>query len=186
MDRIGRKQTMTLGFMLWAIWGFILGGAIQPIQTVFPLFVVMYGIFNALGEMGPGVATFLCAAESFPTPSSWTLPWLGSCRWQGRRLYRYRSFYSNPKLLLIYRKGPTGRFCDWVCILCRWWVNFLVPHSRHVPWVRDRGCAIQDLSGSEWVQVWGWGDRLWPGYVVRSRVKRLEAHVALSTKLKSH
>ncbi|CRG82743.1 putative metabolite transport protein GIT1 [Talaromyces islandicus] len=68
MDRIGRKQTMTLGFLLWAIWGFILGGALHPIQTVFPLFVVMYGIFNALGEMGPGVATFLCAAESFPTP----------------------------------------------------------------------------------------------------------------------
>ncbi|KAE8443032.1 hypothetical protein EG329_002426 [Mollisiaceae sp. DMI_Dod_QoI] len=68
MDRIGRKQTMTLGFFLWALVGFILGGAIGPIQTVFPLFVVMYGIFNSLGEMGPGVATFLCAAESFPTP----------------------------------------------------------------------------------------------------------------------
>lgn len=68
MDRIGRKQNMTLGFMLWGIWGFILGGAIFPIQTVFPLFVVMYGIFNALGEMGPGVSTFLCAGESFPTP----------------------------------------------------------------------------------------------------------------------
>ena len=68
MDRIGRKQTMTLGFMLWGLWGFILGGALGPIQTVFPLFVVMYGIFNSFGEMGPGVATFLCAAESFPTP----------------------------------------------------------------------------------------------------------------------
>ncbi|KAJ5765112.1 hypothetical protein N7520_004671 [Penicillium odoratum] len=68
MDRIGRKQTMTLGFFLWGIWGFILGGALHPIQSVFPLFVVMYGIFNALGEMGPGVATFLCASESFPTP----------------------------------------------------------------------------------------------------------------------
>lgn len=68
MDRIGRKQTMTLGFFLWAIWGFILGGALGPIQSVFPLFVVMYGIFQALGEMGPGVATFLCASESFPTP----------------------------------------------------------------------------------------------------------------------
>ena len=68
MDRIGRKQTMTLGFILWAIWGFILGGALQSIQTVFPSFVAMYGIFQALGEMGPGVATFLCAAESFPTP----------------------------------------------------------------------------------------------------------------------
>ncbi|QIW99403.1 hypothetical protein AMS68_004921 [Peltaster fructicola] len=71
MDRIGRKQTMTLGFFLWAILGFILGGALGL-------------IFNALGEMGPGVATFLCAAEvsvvldvqsleidqrqSFPTP----------------------------------------------------------------------------------------------------------------------
>ena len=68
MDRIGRKQTMTLGFACWAVLGFIIGGALGPIQTVFPLFVVLYGIFNSFGEMGPGVATFLCGAESFPTP----------------------------------------------------------------------------------------------------------------------
>jgi MFS family permease len=68
MDRIGRKQTMTLGFFCWAITGFILGAALRPIQNVFPLFVVLYGIFNSFGEMGPGVATFLCASESFPTP----------------------------------------------------------------------------------------------------------------------
>jgi MFS family permease len=61
---------MTLGFMLWALWGFILGGALQSIQSVFPLFIVMYGIFQALGEMGPGVSTFLCASESFTTPFS--------------------------------------------------------------------------------------------------------------------
>jgi MFS family permease len=63
MDWIGRKQTMTLGFACWAVLGFILGGALGPIQSVFPLFVVLYGIFNAFGEMGPGVATFLCGAE---------------------------------------------------------------------------------------------------------------------------
>lgn len=68
MDRIGRKQTMTLGFFCWAILGFILGGALGPIQSIFPLFIVLYGIFNSFGEMGPGVATFLCGAESFPTP----------------------------------------------------------------------------------------------------------------------
>lgn len=68
MDRIGRKQTMTLGFVLWGVVGFIIGGAIEPIQKVFPLFIVLYGIFNSLGEMGPGVATFLCGSESFPTP----------------------------------------------------------------------------------------------------------------------
>ncbi|KAF2094974.1 MFS general substrate transporter [Rhizodiscina lignyota] len=68
MDRIGRKQTMTLGFFLWSLLGFIIGGALKPIQSVFALFIVLYGIFNSLGEMGPGVATFLCGAESFPTP----------------------------------------------------------------------------------------------------------------------
>ena len=34
MDRIGRKQTMTLGFILWGVLGFIIGGALGPIQTV--------------------------------------------------------------------------------------------------------------------------------------------------------
>lgn len=58
MDRIGRKQTMTLGFFCWAILGFILGGAIGPIQKAFPLFVVLYGIFNSFGEMGPGASCF--------------------------------------------------------------------------------------------------------------------------------
>ncbi|PON24243.1 hypothetical protein TGAM01_v206931 [Trichoderma gamsii] len=68
MDKIGRKQTMALGFFLWSILAFIIGGDLNPITSVFPLFVVLYGIFNTLGEMGPGVGTFLCGAESFPTP----------------------------------------------------------------------------------------------------------------------
>ncbi|KAG6006909.1 hypothetical protein E4U21_006629 [Claviceps maximensis] len=68
MDRIGRKQTMALGFALWSVMGFIMGGAFHSIVAVFPLFVVLYGIFNALGEVGPGVATFLCSTEAFPTP----------------------------------------------------------------------------------------------------------------------
>ncbi|KAK5688638.1 hypothetical protein LTS10_000616 [Elasticomyces elasticus] len=95
MDWIGRKQTMTLGFVCWSIMGFIIGGALGPIQSITPLFLILYGIvlpparrrllpflrlqgtyklsltfsqFNAFGEMGPGVATFLCGSESFPTP----------------------------------------------------------------------------------------------------------------------
>ncbi|KAH8653096.1 major facilitator superfamily domain-containing protein [Tricladium varicosporioides] len=68
MDVIGRKQTMTLGFTCLGIMGFIIGAALPQIRKIFPLFVVLYGIFNASGEMGPGVATFLCGTESFPTP----------------------------------------------------------------------------------------------------------------------
>ena len=62
MDKIGRRQTMTLGFVLWSILGFIIGGAVFPIMKILPLFIVLYGIFNGLGEMGPGVSSpFLCA-----------------------------------------------------------------------------------------------------------------------------
>ncbi|KAF2093224.1 MFS general substrate transporter [Rhizodiscina lignyota] len=66
-DKIGRRKTMALGFGLQAILGFILGGAYLPIQNVFPLFIVMYGIFLMLGEVGPGATVILTASECFPT-----------------------------------------------------------------------------------------------------------------------
>ncbi|TQN73108.1 Glycerophosphodiester transporter GIT2 [Colletotrichum shisoi] len=66
-DKIGRRQTMALGFTLQAILGFVLGGAMDPIQRIFPLFVVLYGIFLTLGEVGPGSTVVLIASESFPT-----------------------------------------------------------------------------------------------------------------------
>ncbi|KAI1339419.1 metabolite transport protein [Xylariaceae sp. FL0016] len=66
-DKIGRRKTMALGFTLQAVLGFILGGAINPIQEIFPLFVVLYGIFLTLGEVGPGSTVVLAASESFPT-----------------------------------------------------------------------------------------------------------------------
>jgi MFS family permease len=66
-DRIGRRRTMALGFFLQAILGFILGGALGPIHTNLPLFIVLYGIFLTLGEVGPGATIVLAASESFPT-----------------------------------------------------------------------------------------------------------------------
>lgn len=66
-DRIGRRRTMALGFALQAILGFILGGALGPIETKLPLFIVLYGIFLTLGEVGPGATIVLTASESFPT-----------------------------------------------------------------------------------------------------------------------
>jgi MFS family permease len=58
---------MALGFGAQAVLGFILGGAIYPIQNIFPLFVVLYGIFLTLGEVGPGSTVVLVASECFPT-----------------------------------------------------------------------------------------------------------------------
>jgi MFS family permease len=53
-DKIGRRKTQCLGYILQAILGFILGGAGEQIQSVFPLFIVLYGVFLTLGEVGPG------------------------------------------------------------------------------------------------------------------------------------
>ena len=53
-DKIGRRKTMALGFFLQAILGFVLGGAMGPVQKSFPLFIVLYGVFLTLGEVGPG------------------------------------------------------------------------------------------------------------------------------------
>lgn len=66
MDKIGRKWTQIFGFVLQGIIGFVLGGALNPIRSVFPLFVVMYGLFIASAEAGPGVATILISAEVAP------------------------------------------------------------------------------------------------------------------------
>jgi MFS family permease len=66
-DKIGRRKTQCLGYTLQATLGFILGGAGEKIQTVFPLFIVMYGIFLTLGEVGPGSTVIITATEPFPT-----------------------------------------------------------------------------------------------------------------------
>jgi MFS family permease len=66
-DKIGRRKTMALGFAMQAVLGFVLGGAYHRIVPIFPLFVVMYGVFLTLGEVGPGSTVVLASSESFPT-----------------------------------------------------------------------------------------------------------------------
>lgn len=53
-DKIGRRQTMALGFSLQAVVGFVLSAAYQQIQNIFPLFIILYGLFLTMGEIGPG------------------------------------------------------------------------------------------------------------------------------------
>ncbi|KAJ8090285.1 hypothetical protein PM082_018881 [Marasmius tenuissimus] len=70
LDRIGRRQTYTLGFCVVALLGFIIGGAMEPLRKprVFPAFVVLFGLFQSFLSVGPGNCNFLVSSESFPTP----------------------------------------------------------------------------------------------------------------------
>ncbi|KAL0066317.1 hypothetical protein AAF712_006748 [Marasmius tenuissimus] len=80
LDRIGRRQTYTLGFCVVALLGFIIGGAMEPLRKprVFPAFVVLFGLFQsflsvgfsaAVGKAGAAVGTevFPIIMKQFPT-----------------------------------------------------------------------------------------------------------------------
>ncbi|CAI6300015.1 unnamed protein product [Periconia digitata] len=66
-DKIGRRRTMALGFGLQAALGFVIGGALEHIQKHTGLFIVLYGLFLTLGEVGPGATIVATSSEFFPT-----------------------------------------------------------------------------------------------------------------------
>ncbi|KAF9548929.1 Plasma membrane permease, mediates uptake of glycerophosphoinositol and glycerophosphocholine [Mortierella hygrophila] len=66
-DKLGRKKTMTLGFFMQGVLGILMGVFYKDLLKKFPLFVVVYGIFMAFGEFGPGDMLGLVSAEIYPT-----------------------------------------------------------------------------------------------------------------------
>jgi MFS family permease len=68
VNRIGRRWTGIIGFSGYIIIGFIMGGAYTELTTKsIPAFVVLYGLLQACGHMGPGATIGLIRVESFPT-----------------------------------------------------------------------------------------------------------------------
>jgi MFS family permease len=66
-DRLGRKQTMMLGFSGYLIFGLIIGCAYDKITGIVPLFVVFFGLMQSSGNMGPGDMLGLLSSESYAT-----------------------------------------------------------------------------------------------------------------------
>lgn len=68
VDKIGRRKTLAYGLLAQGIVGMILGGVYEPLsQNCMPMFIIMYGLFLALGEYGPGPTMGLNSMELFPT-----------------------------------------------------------------------------------------------------------------------
>lgn len=66
-DRIGRKNTMMLGFSGYLVFGLIIGCAYEKIIKIVPLFVIFYGLMLSIGNMGPGDMLGLISSESYAT-----------------------------------------------------------------------------------------------------------------------
>jgi hypothetical protein len=69
VNKIGRKWTGILGFFGgYVVLGFIIGGCYNKLtENSIAAFVVLYGLLQALGHMGPGATIGLISVESFPT-----------------------------------------------------------------------------------------------------------------------
>lgn len=68
VNRIGRKWTGILGFAGYIMLGFVIGGCYTRLtnQSI-AAFVVLYGLLQALGHMGPGATIGLISCECYPT-----------------------------------------------------------------------------------------------------------------------
>ncbi|KII95112.1 hypothetical protein PLICRDRAFT_48080 [Plicaturopsis crispa FD-325 SS-3] len=67
VDYLGPKGTMIFGLVSQALIGFIMSGLYTQLRQHVSAFAVMYGIFLALGEVGPGNCLSLLAVKSGPT-----------------------------------------------------------------------------------------------------------------------
>lgn len=66
-NAIGRRWTGILGFAGYMVLGFIIGGLYTRLSEHIAAFVVLYGLLQAFGHMGPGATIGLISSESFPT-----------------------------------------------------------------------------------------------------------------------
>lgn len=66
-NRLGRKNTMILGFGGYLVIGLIIGCAYDQITKIVPLFVVFYGLMQSMGNLGPGDMLGLISSESYAT-----------------------------------------------------------------------------------------------------------------------
>jgi MFS family permease len=68
-DKWGPRLTLVVGVLAQAVIGFVMAGAYEKLSLPGNVagFVVVYGIFLALGEMGPGDNIGLCASKTSAT-----------------------------------------------------------------------------------------------------------------------
>ena len=66
-NKIGRRNTMIIGFSGYLLFGLIIGCAYEKITKVIPLFVIFYGLMQSSGNLGPDDMLGLISSESYAT-----------------------------------------------------------------------------------------------------------------------
>ncbi|GAA5879409.1 hypothetical protein JCM8547_005418 [Rhodosporidiobolus lusitaniae] len=73
VNKLGRRNLMITGFAGYLVIGLIVGCAYDKLIGIVPLFVVLYGLMQSFGNLGPGNTMGLTSAESYATAVRGTL-----------------------------------------------------------------------------------------------------------------
>ncbi|GAA6010919.1 hypothetical protein JCM10207_003990 [Rhodosporidiobolus poonsookiae] len=79
VNKIGRRNLMILGFGGYLVIGLIVGCAYDKLLEIVPLFVVLYGLMQSFGNLGPGNTMGLVSAESYATAVRGSLYGFSAC-----------------------------------------------------------------------------------------------------------
>lgn len=151
-DWLGPRYTLALGVTLQAIVGFIMAGVYPKISNHIAAFAVVFGIFQALGELGPGNNIGLLAAKTSATGVRGR--YYGIAAATGK----IGAFVGTWVFPYIQKAGgndtESAQYPFWVssslCILSAAIVLFCIPH------VGQDTIAIEDQKFREYLQEHGW------------------------------
>ncbi|KAJ3550314.1 hypothetical protein NM208_g39 [Fusarium decemcellulare] len=151
-DWIGPRYTLALGVTLQGIVGFIMAGVYSKIVNNIAAFAVVFGIFQALGELGPGNNIGLLAAKTSATGVRGR--YYGIAAATGK----IGAFVGTWVFPYIQKAGgndtQSAQYPFWVssslCILSAAIVLFCVPH------VGQDTITLEDQRFREYLESHGW------------------------------
>ncbi|KAH7141692.1 major facilitator superfamily domain-containing protein [Dactylonectria macrodidyma] len=151
-DWIGPRYCLALGVTLQAIVGFIMAGVYAKISKHIAAFAVVYGIFLALGELGPGNNIGLLAAKTCATGVR------GRYYGIAAAIGKIGAFVGTWVFPYIQKAGgndtESAQYPFWVasslCILSAAIVLFCIPH------IGQDSITEEDQRFREYLQRQGW------------------------------
>ncbi|KAM0408729.1 hypothetical protein ACHAPD_011722 [Fusarium lateritium] len=151
-DWIGPRYTLILGVTLQAIVGFIMAGVYDKISSQVAAFAVVFGIFQALGELGPGNNIGLLAAKTCATGVRGR--YYGIAAAVGK-IGAFVGTYVFPYIQAAGgNKTQSAQYPFWVssslCILSALIVFFCIPH------IGQDTITVEDQKFREYLQRQGW------------------------------
>lgn len=146
-DRIGRRNTMALGFSGYIVFGLIIGCAFKKIKNITALFIIFYGLMMSIGNMGPGDMLGLVSSESFATPVRGTCYGLSAAIGKVGAVVGTKAFTPIETNLGQQWTFIIAAICGIVGVLC---ALIFVPH------LKDDDLLMEDIRFKNYLIANGW------------------------------